>query len=214
MALLLVCLPMMFTSLKQRLKYELRKGLHYLFYTFAIALGCHSPASAWPNGGWSPYVFGILIVMYILDALYCNIMLTEMIDTTIFDVLPTGVQMTMAVSKRYDSGFKGGYCYICLPWVDRTQWHAFSLFEHPTNPDLKQVFMLKTGDWTGAVHKQLERNTVRPVWIQGPFLSPYNRSVDYDNQIMIASGIGIVKFSQRKHIDACSMGKQNFLFVE
>ena len=51
--------------------------------------------------------------------------------------------------------------------------------------------MLKNGDWTNRVHAQLERDTVRPVWIQGPYLSPYNRSVDYDNQIMVASGIGI-----------------------
>lgn len=73
------------------------------------------------------------------------------------------------------------------------QWHAFSLFEHPTDPNLRQVFMMKVqgGDWTNSVHEQLQRNTVRPVWISGPFVSPYNNALDFDNTICVASGIGI-----------------------
>ena len=112
---------MMFDGLKKKIKYEARKGLHYFFYIFAVALAFHSPASAVPNGGFAPYVFGILISWYILDALYCMILLTEKIDTTVFDVLPSGVQMTMAVSDRYNTNFTGGYAYVCLPWVDKTQ---------------------------------------------------------------------------------------------
>ena len=34
-------------------------------------------------------------------------------------------------------------------------------------------------------------NTVRPIYIMGPFSSPYNNADAYDNQIMVASGIGI-----------------------
>lgn len=51
--------------------------------------------------------------------------------------------------------------------------------------------MLNCGDWTNAVHAALQRNTVRPVYIMGPFSSPYNNADAYDNQIMVASGIGI-----------------------
>lgn len=118
--------------------------------------------------------------------------MTEQIETTRFNVLPTGVQMTMAVSSRFqNSGAQGGFAYVCLPWIERTQWHAFSLFEHPTEPELRQVFMLKTGDWTKSVHDALQRDTCRPVWVQGPFMSPYNNARFYDNQILVASGIGI-----------------------
>lgn len=99
--------------------------------------------------------------------------------------------MTMAVSSRFQNhGAHGGFAYVCLPWVERTQWHAFSLFEHPTEPELRQV-MLKAGDWTEQVHDALQRDTCRPVWIQGPFVSPYNNARFYDNQILVASGIGI-----------------------
>ena len=33
---------------------------------------------------------------------------------------------------------------------------------------------MDVGDWTNALHDELERgDTLRPVWIQGPFSSPY-----------------------------------------
>ena len=61
------------------------------------------------------------------------------------------------------------------------------------DPNLRQVFMMKVpnGDWTTSVHKQLQRNTVRPVWVAGPFVSPYNSALNFDNTICVASGIGI-----------------------
>ena len=100
--------------------------------------------------------------------------------------------MTMNVSERFQkSRLNGGYVYVLLPWVDRHQWHAFSLFEHPTDKQLKQIFMLKTGNWTTKVHNALQRSTVRPVWVRGPFSSPYNNSIQFDNCILVASGIGI-----------------------
>ena len=27
-----------------------------------------------------------------------------------------------------------GYVYLCLPWIKKFQWHAFSLVMHPTVP--------------------------------------------------------------------------------
>jgi NAD(P)H-flavin reductase len=61
------------------------------------------------------------------------------------------------------------------------------------DPNLRQVFMMKVpgGDWTSSVHEQLQRNTVRPVWVSGPFVSPYNNALNFDNTICVASGIGI-----------------------
>ena len=47
------------------------------------------------------------------------------------------------------------------------------------------------GDWTKALHKSLARDTTRPCWIKGPFPSPYSHAALYDNQILVATGIGI-----------------------
>jgi len=189
-ATLLVCVPMTFWRLK--IIYEIRKNMHYLFVLFGLGMSYHAPANGVPNGGYCAYIFPILLGWWALDWFYAWNFLTEKIETTEFAVLPNGVQLTMAVSDEWHkNGEQGGYCYVCLPWVDRWQWHAFSLFENPANPQERQIFMQRGGDWTRAVHKQLERETVRPCWVQGPYPSPYNQAEFYDNQILVASGIGI-----------------------
>ena len=41
--------------------------------------------------------------------------------------------MTMAVSNKFQYTYaQGGFGYVCLPWISKLEWHAFSLFEHPT----------------------------------------------------------------------------------
>lgn len=186
----IIAIPMVIW--KRKMRYEIRKGLHYLFYAFAIGMCFHVPTSAFPNGGFIAGVAGGCITVYSLDAAYTYLCLTEKIETPAFQVLSSGVQITMSVSARFQKKLeKGGFAYICLPWVDKFQWHAFSLFEDPTEPNKKQMFMLKMGDWTEAVHRALQRNTARPVWVQGPFVSPFYSAETYDNQILIASGIGI-----------------------
>ena len=145
-------------SFKTKISYEIRKGLHYLFFLFAIALCFHVPPSAIPNCGFIAYVLGFSIVLYTLDRLYIIFFMTERIDTSKFQVLPSGVTLTMAVSDRFQRcGEKGGFGYVCLPWVDR-QWHAFSLFQDPSDPASRAVFMLDVGDWTNTVHTELQRN--------------------------------------------------------
>lgn len=187
---LMICIPM--TLFREHIKYEVRKFFHYFFIVFALALCFHTPTSAIPNGGFTFWVFGILLIWYFLDFMFCQFFMTEKIETTKFSVLPSGVRVTMEVSKRFQKmGSQGGICYICLPWVSKNQWHAFSLFENPKNPAERQIFIQKTGDWTTTVHKMLQRDTVRPSWIHGPFPSPYDDAVEYDNQILVASGIGI-----------------------
>jgi hypothetical protein len=51
--------------------------------------------------------------------------------------------------------------------------------------------MYKAGDWTEQLHKIVDRPTKRPVWVAGPFASPYSTAVDFDNLVLVASGIGI-----------------------
>ncbi|KAL7487526.1 hypothetical protein ACHAW6_013122 [Cyclotella cf. meneghiniana] len=190
----LITFPMFIPQLRLSMSYEVRKSMHYLFFVFAIGMCFHNQTSAFPNGGFNQVVLGFCITYYTLDSLYVMFFMTEIIETTIFNVLPSGVQMTMAVSDSFQATYaQGGFGYVCLPWVSKFQWHAFSLFEHPTDPNLRQVFMMKVpgGDWTTSVHEQLQRNTVRPVWISGPFVSPYNNALNFDNTICVASGIGI-----------------------
>ena len=117
--------------------------------------------------------------------------MTEKIHTPVFQVLESGVQITMTVSRSFQERLEqGGYVYICLPWVNR-EWHAFSLFEVADHVNQRQVFIQNVGNWTNALYQHLKRNTHRPLWIQGPFASSFHHAQNYDNQILVASGIGI-----------------------
>jgi len=218
MVIPLIGVPMMYC--KAQLSYEVRKGLHYCFYVFGIALCFHVPTSALPNGGFIVPVLGTCIVMYTLDALWVYIFMTEKIETTTFHVLSSGVRISMPVSSRFQKrvginhnnnngssstsssrrggrgGGVAGFAYLNIPWINPHQWHPFSLFEDPHDPSIQQMFLLKNGDWTNAVHAALEDRrsaTRRACWIRGPFFaSPYSHNAClYDHQILVASGIGI-----------------------
>lgn len=187
-SLLFVCVPMLFA--KTSVRYEVRKMLHYFFVFFAVGLCFHAPTSAFPNGGFSTIMFAGLIVWWILDYTYTFFFMTEKIESSLFHVVPTGVQLTMRVSDRFRR-HEGGYCYVNFPWISKSEWHAFSLFENPSRPEERQIFIQKVGDWTTKLHTTLRRETSRPVWVQGPYSSPFDSAVEYDNQILVAGGIGI-----------------------
>ncbi|KAL3806640.1 hypothetical protein ACHAXA_001896 [Cyclostephanos tholiformis] len=187
----LIAFPMMYY--RDSLSYEVRKGLHFLFYLFAYGLCFHVPMNAIPNGGYIAPILGSCIVLYTLDACYVYLFMCEKIETTAFHALSSGVRISMRVSERFrrSPAARGGFAYINIPWINNKQWHPFSLFEDPHDPSMLQVFLLNSGDWTNAVHKALLRDTTRPCWIKGPFPSPYLQVSSYDNQILVASGIGI-----------------------
>jgi hypothetical protein len=111
-SMILIIIPM--AIFRARIKYEIRKNLHYFFLFFAMALAFHVPPSAIPNGGFAPYIFGVLLVWYFLDATF---FMTEKIETTRFHALPNGVQM------HYHAGFRmifseRGDCPITCTWFE------------------------------------------------------------------------------------------------
>lgn len=191
--IILIGAPMMFECLRSRIRFEVRKYLHYFFVVFCIAMSFHAPLSTIPNGGFAAIVFPTIIIWYTLDSLYVYLCMTEKIETTTFHVMETGVQLTMSVSESFQKrGGNGGYCYVNFPWINKRQWHAFSLFENPANPSERQIYIQQLGDWTNEVLQALkQRETRRPIWVMGPFSSPYDSAVEMDNQILVAGGIGI-----------------------
>ena len=59
------------------------------------------------------------------------------------------------------------YIYICLPWVSRLQFHAFSLVKRHDKPGYTSVCFQCVGDWTKKVHRLTVKPTHRPAWIYG-----------------------------------------------
>lgn len=187
----IIVLPM--SVFKKYFKFEMRKYAHYFFWVFCIAMTFHAPFWALPNAGFCRFIFPILIGWYALDATYVKLFMSERIDTVNYRVLDSGVELSMPVSKRFQKNLhSGGYGYVMAPWVDRHQWHAFSIYENPLDKTVRHMFMAKVGDWTTTVHeKTVETDTTRPLWLCGPFPSPYNNCANFDNMICVASGVGI-----------------------
>jgi ferric-chelate reductase len=77
--------------------------------------------------------FVAVLVLWARDIFYCSLIMTENIESTMFHVVPTGVQLTKRVSMNF-------------PWLSRYEWHAFSLFENPAHPAKRQIFMESLGD--------------------------------------------------------------------
>jgi len=180
---------MMYTKIRAYFNYEIRKTFHYLYYIFALSLCFHVPISRFQ--GFLAPIIGTVLIWYTMDVIYVILFMTEKIHTPVFQVLESGVQITMTVSRSFQERLEqGGYVFICLPWVNR-EWHAFSLFEVADHDNQRQVFIQNVGNWTNELYQHLKRNTHRPLWIQGPFASPFHHAQNYDNQILVASGIGI-----------------------
>ena len=122
-----------------------------------------------------------ILCIYVIDLISIWLFMSTKIETTNFQVLPSGVQFTVSVPTSFKTRRQhGGYVYVCVPWVDRNQWHAYSLYE-TSRENEKVMFIMNNGDWTEAVHQQLMRSTRRPVWLQGPFTSPYSQADASDN---------------------------------
>lgn len=179
----IIC-PMRYPGLFRLLSYEWRKMMHNLSLLWGIALMFHAPMM---HIFW---LVGIPIAIYILDWIIGLFGKTYRVESTHFRRLENACAMHFANPE----GFKvdsSSYILVLLPWVSKYEWHAFSVFPHPTEASTSSVCIAVLGDWTSNLHTKLERPTSRPAWIQGPFSQTHQRAIDYDNIVSVTSGIGI-----------------------
>merc|ERR1712061_248357 len=102
-----------------------------------------------------------------------------------------GVRLTFKTpDNMWD--MSGSYVNINVPFISKYEWHPFSLYTHASKPGFSCVCMAVGGDWTTALHEQTAFDTRRPIWVQGPFVSPFTATcAKADNLILVATGIGI-----------------------
>jgi len=201
----LLVLPMKWEYLRTRMPFELRKGAHYLSWVWAIMLMKHAPAR---NVFW---IVGSAFLLYLLDWLYGYFVTTFLVPSARFVRMESAIMIKMKKPKSFPGGVcvggnnggdinsrnnqngyaVGGYCYICLPWISRFEWHAFSVFQDPTDDQSICFIIAVTGNWTKALHRSITEPVYRRVWISGPFTSPFETATDSDQVISVASGIGI-----------------------
>ena len=181
----LIAYPMMFRKARVSIPFGYRKAMHYLSIVWGISIMFHAPKT---NIFW---LLGVSVCLYLLDYVTGYVFCIRFCPTLKLTRLgETAVEIVF----EHPPGFindGGGYLYICLPWLGKAEWHAFSLYAHPTLQNHSSVCVAKSGDWTAALHAATRKPCSKPGWVYGPFPSPFSSAGKTDNLVGVANGIGI-----------------------
>ena len=180
-----IVLPMQWEYLRKRISFEIRKRLHYLSWIWMGALCFHAPQR---NVFW---IVGTPLVIYWVDWFYGMFRATKMAPNARFVRLESAVMIRVKKPQDFQLKGAGGYCYLCVPWVSKYEWHAFSTFKDPYHEDYICFCIAVAGDWTKKLHQEVHEPIYRRLWLNGPYPSPFEASFETDNVISVASGIGI-----------------------
>merc|ERR1719428_1598160 len=86
-------------------------------------------------------------VAFAVDYLWVQWQRTFKVKSSLFHRLEQSVQLTFKNPKGFDSE-TSGYILVMIPWLTKSQWHAFSHFAHPTLADHSCVMIGAVGTWT------------------------------------------------------------------
>jgi ferric-chelate reductase len=177
--------PMRIEWLRKRISFETRKRLHYTSWIWMGLLCFHAPQR---NVFW---IVGSFLVIYWVDWVFGLLVATRSAPSARFVRLESVVVIRLKKPLGFQLKGAGGYCYLCIPWVSKMEWHAFSAFKDPHHDDYICFCISVVGDWTKKLHESVHEPIDRRLWINGPYPSPFEEALDRDNIISVASGIGI-----------------------
>ena len=177
--------PMKLEALRKNITFEARKRTHYTSWIWLGSLCFHAPAR---NVFW---IIGVPFVIYLCDWFYGLLKNTKMAPSARFVRLESAVMIRLKKPDGFELKGSGGYCYLCIPWISKFEWHAFSVFKDPYDDDYICFCVAAAGDWTKKLHAEVHEPIHRRLWLCGPFPSPFETAIDNDNVISVASGIGI-----------------------
>ena len=182
----IVCWPMAIPAIKERLAFEVRKGLHYLSIVWAVALVFHAPSRIY-------YLIGIPCLVYLMDYLFGFFVRNSLIENAFFERYgEKGVALHFQNPNNWDTKPKTSYVYVMCPWISTYQWHAFTIFPEPTKESHTMLCIESSGDWTKELHDKIKKPCIRPLYVLGPYKSEFSdTAVTTSNAIAVASGIGI-----------------------
>lgn len=181
----LLVLPMKLRYLREKISFEIRKRLHYMSWIWGTCLVFHAPQQ---HIFW---IVGTAFLIYLIDWLYGMCLATRLAPSARFVRLESAVMIRVPKPDGFEWKGAGGYCYICVPWVSKLEWHAFSVFMDPFHDDYVCFCVAVAGDWTQKLYDEIREPVYRRLWIYGPFPSPFESARENDNVISVASGIGI-----------------------
>ncbi|TVY53411.1 putative respiratory burst oxidase-like protein [Lachnellula cervina] len=106
------------------------------------------------------------------------------------------VAVTLTVPKnRYWEYYAGQYVLLKVPQLSHFQWHPFTISTCMGKE--MQVHIKMDGDWTSRLRLMAKHGSVEEikVCIDGPFGAPAQRFYEFDQSIILGSGIGVTPYS-------------------
>ncbi|ETO33043.1 respiratory burst oxidase, partial [Reticulomyxa filosa] len=184
----------------RRKMFELFIKMHWMLFLMFLYFIIKHDSKIWYDDKWN--LFHLSIYFWVLDLLWrmftifsCN----KRAHLTSLKCLPGNV-IEISFSKHNFVYESGQYVFICLPALDMTEWHPFSIASCPQDDEVK-VCVRVLGDWTkklqvlaSKVEHASQPETILKditVFIEGPYGSPSIPLHYYRHIVFISGGIGI-----------------------
>eukprot|EP00903_Cladosiphon_okamuranus_P007702 g7464.t1 len=180
--LLPIVLPMRFRFFHTKLSFQFRKVMHMMFLVLLVVLCFHSSTFR--------YVASILLVWYTVDQFFFITKQTFLVSHPTYEAIGRGTMVGIDLPEGY--AFKAGsYIYVNCPAIDRSEWHPFSLIPVPGATSRAAFYAEAVGDWTKDLFRLGLANPSQPLWITAAQPSLVERTLYYDNVLLICTGAGI-----------------------
>ena len=181
----LVILPMAAPYLKTKMRFEWRKGLHYLSCVWVLSLMFHAPQRIF-------WMLGVPFFIYVADMLIGALHKTHLLESAHFERLSESFCLITFENPPGFGKFNAAYVYLVLPWISKVQYHAFTVFPSLNKSNHSSICIHGCGDWTKALMKEVTTPAHKPAYVVGPYTSPFSSpAMDCENLIAVASGIGV-----------------------
>jgi len=99
----------------------------------------------------------------------------------------------MIPGYRYWPYKAGQYIFLQVPKLSLLQWHPFTISTCIGNE--MKVHIKTDGDWTSKLRDLAKEGEAIQVGVNGPFGAPAQRFYEFDQSIILGSGIGVTPFS-------------------
>jgi len=175
--------------------YEIFQSGHLLMFPI-LALLCAHGTSALLQFPMLGYWLALPLLLVLVERFTRFVNGFIRIPTTMDILDDETVRLTVTVSKHRIWPYEAGqYIMLQIPQISLLQWHPFTISTCVDNT--MQVHIKTDGDWTSQIRNLTKENgkELKYVGLDGPFGAPAQRFYDFDDSIIIGSGIGVTPFS-------------------
>ncbi|CAM9345893.1 unnamed protein product [Discosporangium mesarthrocarpum] len=147
----------------------------------------------------------VILIIVVGDMFYFHVKGTHLVESPTYEPVGGGTSVMMNLPVGYT--FKAGsYVYVMCPAINPLEWHALSLIPaksddvednrgcavgHGDHHTRAALYIAGVGDWTKGLFRLALQKSRMPLWISDPMPSAMQHALDFDNVLLVATGVGI-----------------------